>query len=104
MRAACASLGPRATNQTAVAMHSKTRTATTMMKMRTSGASIAEDSAHSIEVGTQNSALALVLILGFFDGLGGMAIIATQLGVWHLISGLTVATYRSKRPVPNPEA
>jgi BASS family bile acid:Na+ symporter len=30
-------------------------------------------------VGIQNSALALVLIFGFFDGLGGMAIIAASL-------------------------
>lgn len=58
----------------------------------------------SIEVGIQNSALALVLIFGFFDGLGGMAIIAAWWGVWHLISGLTVATYWSKHPVPIPEA
>jgi len=56
----------------------------------------------SIEVGIQNSALALVLIFGFFDGLGGMAIIAAWWGVWHLISGLTVATYWSKHPVPIP--
>ena len=58
----------------------------------------------SIEVGIQNSALALVLIFGFFDGLGGMAIIAAWWGVWHLISGLTVSTYWSKHPVPIPEA
>jgi BASS family bile acid:Na+ symporter len=57
----------------------------------------------SIEVGIQNSALALVLIFGFFDGLGGMAIIAAWWGVWHLISGLTIATYWSRRPVPIPE-
>ncbi len=58
----------------------------------------------SIEVGIQNSALALVLIFGFFDGLGGMAIIAAWWGVWHLISGLTLATYWSRHPVPVPEA
>ena len=58
----------------------------------------------SIEVGIQNSALALVLIFGFFDGLGGMAIIAAWWGVWHLISGLTVATYWSRNPVPAPTA
>ncbi len=57
----------------------------------------------SIEVGIQNSALALVLIFGFFDGLGGMAIIAAGWGVWHLISGLTIATYWSRHPVPIPE-
>jgi BASS family bile acid:Na+ symporter len=58
----------------------------------------------SIEVGIQNSALALVLIFGFFDGLGGMAIIAAWWGVWHLISGLTVSTLWSKRPVAVPQA
>lgn len=56
----------------------------------------------SIEVGIQNSALALVLIFTFFDGLGGMAIIAAWWGVWHLISGLTVATWWARRPVPVP--
>jgi BASS family bile acid:Na+ symporter len=45
-----------------------------------------------IEVGIQNSALALVLIFDFFDGLGGMAIIAGLWGIWHIVSGLAVAT------------
>ena len=53
----------------------------------------------SIEVGIQNSALALILIFTFFDGLGGAAIIAAWWGVWHLISGLTVATFWRRRPV-----
>lgn len=56
----------------------------------------------SIEVGIQNSALALVLIFGFFDGLGGMAIIAAWWGVWHLISGLAIATWWASRPVAIP--
>ncbi len=58
----------------------------------------------SIEVGIQNSALALVLVFGFFDGLGGMAIIAAWWGVWHLISGLTISTWWSRRTVPVPQA
>jgi bile acid:Na+ symporter, BASS family len=45
----------------------------------------------TIEVGIQNSALALILIFDFFDGLGGMAIIGGLWGIWHIISGLTVA-------------
>lgn len=57
-----------------------------------------------IEVGIQNSALGLILVFSFFDGLGGMAIVAAWWGVWHLISGLTVATWWSRRPVPVPEA
>ncbi len=53
----------------------------------------------SIEVGIQNSALGLALIFGFFAGLGGMALVAAWWGVWHLVSGLTVALIWSKRPV-----
>lgn len=58
----------------------------------------------SLEVGIQNSALALVLIFSFFDGLGGMAVIAAWWGVWHLVSGLALATWWSRRPVPVPAA
>ncbi|MCB2186363.1 MAG: bile acid:sodium symporter family protein [Deltaproteobacteria bacterium] len=47
----------------------------------------------TIEVGIQNSALALVLIFDFFDGLGGMAIIAAWWGIWHIVAGLCVALY-----------
>ena len=58
----------------------------------------------SIEVGIQNSALALVIVFTFFDGLGGMAVIAAWWGVWHLISGLTLGTFWSRRPpaIPHP--
>lgn len=56
----------------------------------------------SIEVGIQNSALALVLIFQFFGGLGGMAIIAGWWGIWHIISGLTVAFFWSRRPLKAP--
>ena len=58
----------------------------------------------SIEVGIQNSALGLILIFNFFDGLGGMAIVTAWWGIWHIISGLTVATLWSRRPPrdPNP--
>ncbi|MDP2823188.1 MAG: bile acid:sodium symporter family protein [Sulfuritalea sp.] len=51
----------------------------------------------SIEVGIQNSALGLILIFNFFDGLGGMAIVTAWWGIWHIISGLTVSTYWSRR-------
>jgi BASS family bile acid:Na+ symporter len=39
------------------------------------------------EVGIQNSGLAIVILLGQFDGLGGAAAIAAVWGVWHLIAG-----------------
>jgi BASS family bile acid:Na+ symporter len=54
----------------------------------------------AIETGIQNSGLALVLIFGpIFDGLGGMAMIAALWGVWHLVSGLSLATLWSSRPI-----
>lgn len=45
----------------------------------------------TIETGIQNSGLALVLIFIYFDGLGGMAIIAAWWGIWHIISGMSLA-------------
>lgn len=47
----------------------------------------------TVEVGIQNSALALVLVFDFFEGLGGMAIIAAWWGIWHIIAGLSLATF-----------
>ncbi|MFZ5587983.1 MAG: bile acid:sodium symporter family protein [Thermodesulfobacteriota bacterium] len=58
----------------------------------------AETRAVTIEVGIQNSALGLILIFNFFDGLGGMAIIAAWWGIWHIIAGLVVALFWSRRP------
>ena len=51
----------------------------------------------SIEVGIQNSGLGLVLIFTFFGGLGGMALVAAFWSIWHIVSGLTVATFWSRR-------
>jgi len=53
----------------------------------------------SIETGIQNSALALALIFNpkLFNGLGGMAAIAAWWGVWHIISGLALSYYLSKK-------
>lgn len=57
----------------------------------------------SIETGIQNSGLALVLIFNpkIFPPeleIGGMAIIAAWWGIWHIISGLTLASIWSKFP------
>ena len=51
----------------------------------------------TIEVGIQNSGLGLVLIFSFFDGLGGMAVVAAFWGIWHLVSGMSLATYWRRR-------
>ena len=55
----------------------------------------------AIEVGIQNSALGLVLIFNFFDGLGGMAVVAAWWGVWHIVSGLSLAFFWSRRAPDN---
>lgn len=47
----------------------------------------------SLEVGIQNSGLALALIFTFFDGLGGMAAVAGWWGIWHLLSGGALAAF-----------
>ena len=49
----------------------------------------------AIETGIQNSGLGLLLIFTFFDGLGGMAIMAAFWGIWHIISGLIISYYWS---------
>jgi len=49
-----------------------------------------------IETGIQNSGLGLLLIFSFFDGLGGMALIAAFWGIWHIISGLVLSLYWSR--------
>ncbi|MFK2820725.1 bile acid:sodium symporter family protein [Flavobacteriaceae sp. LMIT009] len=51
----------------------------------------------AIEMGIQNSGLGLLLIFTFFNGLGGMAILAAFWGIWHIISGLTLAAIWSKK-------
>lgn len=45
----------------------------------------------TIETGIQNSGLGLIVIFTFFQGNGGMAIVAAWWGVWHIIAGLTLA-------------
>jgi len=51
-----------------------------------------------LEIGIQNSALGLVLIFDYFNGLGGMALVAAWWGIWHIVAGLTLSRWWSKRP------
>src|SRR5690606_9157220 len=56
----------------------------------------------SIETGIQNSGLGLIIIFTFFDGNGGMAIIAAWWGIWHIVAGLSLSyyfKYKDKRSV-----
>jgi BASS family bile acid:Na+ symporter len=54
----------------------------------------------SIEVGIQNSALGLVLVFNFFDGLGGMAVLVAWWGIWHIIAGLVTAFIFTRKKLP----
>ncbi len=53
----------------------------------------------TFEVGIQNSGLALLLIFDFFNGLGGMALIAAWWGIWHIVAGLILGTFWSKKKI-----
>ena len=54
----------------------------------------------TIETGIQNSGLGLILIFGFFNGLGGMAVVAAFWGMWHILSGIFLASLMARRPAP----
>lgn len=51
----------------------------------------------ALETGIQNSGLGLILIFSFFDGLGGMAVLAAWWGIWHIVSGLSLSFYWAKK-------
>lgn len=47
----------------------------------------------AFEVGIQNSGLGLVLIFSFFEGLGGMAVVAAWWGIWHILAGFAAVGF-----------
>lgn len=51
----------------------------------------------SMETGIQNGGLGLLLIFGFFEGLGGMALLAAFWGIWDIFSGMALATYWGRK-------
>ncbi|MFN8261572.1 MAG: bile acid:sodium symporter family protein [Chitinophagales bacterium] len=50
----------------------------------------------SIETGIHNSGLGLILVMTFFKGNGGMALIAAWWGIWHIIAGMSLAYFWKK--------
>ncbi|MBU0807336.1 bile acid:sodium symporter family protein [Pseudomonas sp. GWSMS-1] len=58
----------------------------------------AERRAITLEVGIQNSALGLVIIFTFFPQVTGMLLIAAFWGCWHLVSGMALAYFWSRKP------
>ncbi|MBM7508168.1 MULTISPECIES: bile acid:sodium symporter family protein [Nocardioides] len=61
---------------------------------------VSDRRAVTLEVGIQNSGLGLVIAFTFFPELGGVLLVAAFWGVWHLVSGLTLAQVWSRRPLP----
>ena len=55
--------------------------------------------AMTLELGLRNTGLALVLALGFFPDLGGVAFVCAMWGLWDVVTGLTLSTWWRRRPV-----
>lgn len=64
---------------------------------------VAGTRAMTFEIGVRNTGLALVLALGFFDDLGGVALIAALWGLWDVIAGLAVASWWRRSALRGPD-
>jgi len=53
--------------------------------------SVRDTKATTIEVGMQNSSLAIAIVFSQFNGEAGMALISAFWGTWHIASGLLIA-------------
>lgn len=54
---------------------------------------VADRRAVTLEVGIQNSGLGLVILFTFMPNAGGMMLITSFWGVWHLVAGLALAHF-----------
>ncbi len=82
-----------------VLLHNATALFTGYLTSRVARLDEAQTRSITIETGIQNSGLALILIFNFFDGMGGMAIIAAWWGIWHILAGLSIASIWSRFPM-----
>jgi BASS family bile acid:Na+ symporter len=57
----------------------------------------ADRKAICLETGIQNAGLGLVLILAFFNHLGGMLLVAAFWGIWDLLSSFLISMYWSRQ-------
>lgn len=67
---------------------------------KSAGLSVRDIKATTIEVGTQNSSLAIAIVFTQFDGEAGMALISAFWGTWHIASGLIIAVLFSRWQAP----
>jgi BASS family bile acid:Na+ symporter len=70
-----------------VFVHNALALITGFLFARTLGLPFPDIKTITFETGVQNSGLGLVLIFTFFNGMGGMALVAATWGVWHLVTG-----------------
>ena len=75
-----------------VAIHDAVALAIGWSTAAVGGLGTRERKAMTFEVGIRNAGLGLGLVMTFFDGLGGMAVVAGWWGVWDIIAGLILAT------------
>jgi len=52
-----------------------------------------------IETAIQNSGLGLIIVFNFYGGMSSMALVAAWWGIWHLVSGFSLAIWWSKRGI-----
>jgi BASS family bile acid:Na+ symporter len=50
----------------------------------------------TFEIGIQNAAFGLVIVFNFFDEMGSAAIICAFWGIWHVLSGVSLALFWKK--------
>jgi len=65
---------------------------------------VRQQKAMTFEVGVRNTGLGLLLVFTYFDGLGGMALVAAWWGLYDIITGLVVAEVWRRRTAVAPEA
>ena len=81
----------------AVFLHDAVALALGWSTARLTGLDAPSTKAVTFEVGIRNAGLGLGLVFAFFDGLGGMAIVAGWWGIWDIIAGLVLATFWARR-------
>jgi BASS family bile acid:Na+ symporter len=81
----------------AVFLHDAVALALGWASAKATGLDAPSTKAVTFEVGIRNAGLGLGLVFAFFDGLGGMAIVAGWWGIWDIIAGLALATFWARR-------
>jgi len=81
---------------TVVLLHNAAALLLGFLAGKTAGMSVRDTKAITIEVGMQNSSLAIAIVFTQFNGEAGMALISAFWGTWHIVSGLIIALLFSR--------